>query len=152
MSLASDRKTLFLLLYNDTELKSLLKIPSVDINNMAKIRDIYITNSYGSDTIINEDVSCRILYRNVPLSETRNQFVKWDGIIFEIFVRNSDEYNVTTNALDRRQEMIADRLLKLLGRQYVGAWKFEPIDKGDLYCSTSGYKRYFILFRYKRIF
>lgn len=151
MSLASERKELFLTLYRDETLKTLLKIPSVDINNMAKVRDTYITHSYGSDTIIT-DVACRILYRNVPLSETRNQFVRWDGIIFEIFVRNSDEYNVTTNALDRRQEMIADRLLKLLGRQYVGAWKFEPIDKGDLYCSTSGYKRYFILFRYKRIF
>jgi hypothetical protein len=151
VSLASERKELFLTLYNDAQLKTLMKIPAVDINNMAKVRDTYITHAYGSDTIILSE-SCRILYRNVPLSATNNQFVKWDGIIFEIFVKDSDQYNVTTNALDRRQEMIADRLLALLGRQYVGDLKFEPVDKGDLYCATSGYKRYFVLFKYKRIF
>ncbi len=152
MSLASERKELFLTLYRDAELKTLLKIPTADLNNMAKVRDIYITHSYGSDTIINEDVSCRILYRNVPLSATNNPFVKWDGIIFEIFVKDSDQYNATTNALDRRQEMIADKLIKLLGRQYVGSLKFEQMDKGDLYCSTPSFKRYFVLFKFKRIF
>jgi len=151
LSLASDRKALFLKLYGDSQLKTLMKIPTADLTNMAKIRDTYITHTYGSDTIIT-DVSCRILYRNVPLSETSNPFVKWDGIIFEIFVKSADEYNVTTNALDRRQEMIADRLYGLLARQYVGDLKFEPIDKGDLYCSTPNYKRYFVLYKYKRIY
>lgn len=151
MSLTSERKQIFLTLYNDTTLKNLLKIPATEKTNIAKVRDKYITNNFGSDTIIVEE-SCRIIYHNVPLTETQNQFVKWDGIIFEIFVKNADEYNATTNALDRRQELIADRLIELLSRKYVGSLKFEPKDKGDLYSATQGYKRYFVKFAYKRIF
>ena len=151
MSLATDRKAIFLKLFQDDTLKTLMKIPTVDKNNLGKVRDLYITHSYGSDTIIT-NLNCRILFRNVPLTGTNNQYVKWDGIIFEIFVKNSEEYTVESDGLIRRQEAIADRLYELLARQYVASMKFEPVDRGDLYCGTEGYKRYFVKFTYKRIF
>lgn len=150
MSLVLEGRELALKLYQDTTLKDLMLIPTAEKNNLAKVRDTYIVDANGSDAIVTTE-NCKIMYYNVSLTGTNNQFVKWDGMIFKIFVKNSQEYTLT-NGLDKRQLAIADRLNEILGRQYVGDWKFEPVDKGSLFCGTSGYKLYFVRFAYKRIY
>jgi hypothetical protein len=147
LSLAEESKALFLVLYNDDTLKSLLLIPTADKTNMAKVRDTYIVQSYGSDDIVTNE-SCKIIYHDISLTETNNDYCKLDGIVFEIYVKGASEYS----GLDRRQFLIAGRLNYLLSRKYVGSLKFKPIDKGELYCSTQNYKRYFVKYRYKRIY
>lgn len=150
MSLVLEGRTLFLILYSDTTLKDLMLIPTVDKTNMAKVRDTYIVDTNGSDAIVVSENS-KIMYYNVPLTGTNNQFCKWDGMIFKIFVKSSQEYTLI-NGLDKRQLAIADRLNEILGRQYVGSLKFEPVDKGSLFCGTLGYKLYFVRYEYKRIY
>jgi hypothetical protein len=147
MGLALNNKNLILELYNDDELKELMLIPEADRRNIAKIRDVYISTAFGSDTIITTE-PCRILYRNISLAETNNINVKRDNIVFEIYVKASNSYI----GLEKRDELIAERLYQILARKYVGDLKFEPEDKGQLYCSEAGYSRYFIKFWYKTIF
>jgi hypothetical protein len=150
LSLTLESRTLALKLFNDSILKDLMLIPAADKNNLAKVRDTYIVETNGSDAIVTTE-NAKIMYYNVPLTDTNNQYCKWDGMIFKIFVKSSQEYTLA-NGLDKRQLAIADRLNAILGRQYVGDWKFEPVDKGSLYCGTNGYKLYFVRFAYKRIY
>ncbi|MFA5300839.1 MAG: hypothetical protein WC389_21825 [Lutibacter sp.] len=137
-------------LFNDTTLKDLMLIPTVDKTNLAKVRDTYIVETNGSDAIVTTE-NAKIMYYNVPLTDTNNQYCKWDGMIFKIFVKSSQEYTLT-NGLDKRQLAIADRLNEILSRQYVADWKWHPVDKGSLFCGTSGYKLYFVRYAYKRIY
>jgi hypothetical protein len=147
LSLVYDAKQLFLKLYNDSILKDLMLIPVVDKTDMTKVRDMYIVDTNGSDAIVTTE-NCKIMYYNVPLTETNNPYCKWDGMIFKIFVKSSVEYN----GLEKRQLLIADRLNTILGRQYVGNWKWIPVDKGSLFCSIPSYKLYFVRYDYKRIY
>jgi hypothetical protein len=150
LSLVLESRELALKLYQDTILKDLMLIPITDKNNLAKVRDTYIVDTNGSDAVVTNE-NCKIMYYNVPLTGTNNQYCKWDGMIFKIFVKSSQEYTLI-NGLDKRQLAIADRLNVILGRQYVGDWKWIPVDKGSLFCGTSGYKLYFVRYEFKRIY
>lgn len=150
MGLTFESRQLFLKLYNDTTLKDLMLIPAIEKNDMAKVRDTYIIDTNGSDAIVTTE-NCKIMYYNVPLTGTNNSHCKLDGMIFKIFVKSSQEYTLA-NGLDKRQLAIADRLNVILGRQYVGDWKFNPVDKGSLFCGTSGYKLYFVRYENLRVY
>lgn len=147
--LAEQSKLIFLTLYNDLKLKDLMDIPTIDKNNVVKIRDNYIISTFNTDALIISETS-RILFRNTNLIETNNFMVKRDSIIFDIYVKNSEEF--TTDPVDRllrRQLLIAERIYELLAYKTIGNMKFYFADKGDLMSNTQNYKRYFIRFDYK---
>lgn len=147
MGIASDYESLLKVFANDDELKTLMLIPDSDKNNMVKLRDMYFTQAYNSDTITDLTQSCKIVFRNTQKRETNNKCVKIDGLIIDIFVKNADEYII----LQRRTHKIADRLIKLLHNKHIDSWEYRFVDSGEL-MSETGYKRYFIRFEYKRIY
>ena len=144
-------RTILTMLHGDSTLKGYMGIPSADLSNIITFRDKYCVQAVISDALVINEVS-RLVYRNTSLTETGNSSVKLDHLVFDIFVRGLDEYNVdATNRLIRRQDKIARRLIKLLNKQLVCGFKFRLKDKGDLYSAVQGYSRYFVAFEYKFI-
>lgn len=69
---------------------------------------------------------------------------------FYIYVKDDVLHNATSDRLQYRYDLIAERLKDLLiGNQYVGRMRFLFEEEYDLWTKTPGYTLYHISFSYK---
>lgn len=152
-STADSMGNLMKLLVDDTELKTLMKISVADQSNYKLLTTKYIQSTFISDTILTEPI-CVLLVRDTPQSQSNNEFVKFDGVIIEIYVHSSIDTAGTAgiNGFKRRTHMIADRLVQLLHRQYLGSDLYKLVDKNELQSATPNFRRYYVRFEYKAVY
>lgn len=142
---------LLTMFFNNSDIKNYMGIPSEDLNSIVTFRDKYFIQSVPGEAIVIDEKS-RIYYRDTNMTETRNVMVKMNYLLFDIYVKTEDEYNVdSTNRLIRRQDKIWQKIIELINHQRIEGFQFRLCDKGDLYCAIRGYKRYFLKFEYKTI-
>lgn len=144
-------KSIRLLLFNDTELKELMAIPENDFNSIIAFRDLYCIASAGTYENIEIDQPCRLIIFWNDMSTTNNHMVNYRPLDMEIWVQRSYEYGVTNNVFDRRQDLIAARLKKLICSSRIEHFKFQFDDMYDMRSNTQDYNRYFVRFRVKYI-
>lgn len=135
-------------LFQDTELKTLMKIPEG-----TTIID-FIDNQFvrtGQAGVLLTNQSVRIIYGVINSSDTNNPGVSRDTISFDIYVKNDDQHNVCTDRLVQRNQVIAERLRSLLmNRENTYGYKFYEPKETDLGTSMIGQTRFNISFKFMR--
>lgn len=143
---------LYAMLYRDEKLKQLLLIPDSDFFKPALFRDKYFINSQKADAVIDNTVDCRVIFYQSAMTETGNERVQKQAVVFEIMVKRTHLYDVSDNAFVRRDKEIAERIYTILSRKYLYGFQLRPMNKGDLEPSSEGYSRYMTAFEYKQVF
>lgn len=151
MAQSDQLKTIRLLLFNDDELKELMAIPEKDFNSIIAFRDRYCIAGAGTFENIEIDNPARLIIFWSDMSNTNNHMVMWRPLDIEIWVQRSKEYGVTNNIFDRRQELIAARIKKLLGEKKIEHYKFHFEEMYDMRSNTQDYNRFFMRFRVKYV-
>lgn len=138
-------------IFKDTELKTLMKIPASDMNNIISFRDKYFIHGTITDTpITNEAV--RILYSEEQPFETNAPNIFTHMLVFDIYVNDGVRWDASADRMQERGELIAQRLKQLLHNKRHFNIKFMARGVYDLTCKLEGYTRKTIVFTYKRIY
>lgn len=137
--------------FADEELIDLMLIPQEYEDDIVTFIQKYFVKDVTSDEIItNEDV--RVCYfqsqgRSIGMNALKKY---WN---FDIYVKDSVLHTATTDMLQSRDEMIAEKLKELLtDNRYVCRMRFHYEDSYDMYTKLVGYHRYRIVFSYKTTF
>lgn len=137
--------------FADEELIDLMLIPQEYEDDIVTFIQKYFVKDVTSDEIItNEDV--RVCYfqsqgRSIGMNALKKY---WN---FDIYVKDSVLHTATTDMLQSRDEMIAEKLKELLtDNRYVCQMRFHYEDSYDMYTKLIGYHRYRIVFSYKTTF
>lgn len=148
MSNAVDYGEIMKVLVNDSELKTLMLISTLDQSNYGLLVDKYFLQTYVSDKFTNDGI-CRILIRNGIQQEiSNNDYVKWNSVIFEIFVPFSKDL---VDGFQTRINKICDRLIKIFNRTYINYNKLVYCDNYEIPSLSANFKRYNCKFEYKKI-
>ena len=151
MAQADQLKSIRLLFFNDDELKELMAIPEKDYYSIIAFRDFYCNVSAGTYENIEIDQPCRLIISWGDMSNTNNHMVNYRPLGIEIWVQRTYEYGTTNNVFDRRQELIANRIKKLICSAPIEHFKFQFEDMYDMRSNTQDYNRFFMRFRVKFI-
>lgn len=137
--------------FADEELIDLMLIPQEYEDDIVTFIQKYFVKDVTSDEIItNEDV--RVCYfqsqgRSIGMNALKKY---WN---FDIYVKDSVLHTATTDMLQSRDEMIAEKIKELLtDNRYVCQMRFHYEDSYDMYTKLIGYHRYRIVFSYKTTF
>lgn len=137
--------------FADEELIDLMLIPQEYEDDIVTFIQKYFVKDVTSDEIItNEDV--RVCYfqsqgRSIGMNALKKY---WN---FDIYVKDSVLHTATTDMLQSRDEMIAEKIKELLtDNRYVCQMRFHYEDSYDMYTKLVGYHRYRIVFSYKTTF
>lgn len=115
-----------------------------------QFRDKYFIESENTDEVLtNEKV--RISYYDAQGRDTGNKGVRLRYKEFDIYVSKDVLYNATNDRLQKRYDLIADRIKYLLLRnKNVCCLSFSREDDGyNLFTKLIGYERFHISFSYK---
>lgn len=148
MSVASDSGAIMKILVNDSGLKTLMNIPIAEQTNYGLLVNKYFLQTYVSDKFT-EDNICRILIRKGMQVDTNNDYVKWDNIIFEVFVPKVIDL---MEGFQTRINQIQDSLITLFNREYVNSNKLYFCNTYEMVSGTRYFKRYLCKFEYKKIY
>lgn len=135
-------------LFTDEKLRQLMLIP--EDCTITRFRDKYFVEGEGTNEIMtDEDV--RILCYDSQSGETGNKNVFLRYKEFDIYVKRDVLFNATDDRLQRRYDLIADRIKYLLCRtQTVCGIRFRVADPGyNLFTKLAGYDRFHVSFSYK---
>lgn len=135
-------------LFQDDKLKQLMLIP--DSTNIIDFIDKYfIENVSGDELIFNEKV--RIVWYDKQMDSTGNKNVRSMHKQIDIFVKQNVSHNADHDRLRMRHDMIATRLRYLLTKdQAIYGMRFTYVDEYQLWTKTPGYRRYHVVFSYKK--
>ncbi len=135
-------------LFQDEKLKSLLLVPKgTDISHF--IDKYFIENTSGDEILIDEKV--RVIYFDSEGGDTGNKNVKAMYKEFDIYVKEDALHNADRDRLKCRYDLIAERLRYLLTKEdYVCGMKFQYENAFNLWTKTPGYRRYHVVFSYKK--
>jgi hypothetical protein len=147
MGVATDFGKIVKLLVNDTTLKTLMNIPTASMDNYGLLCDKYFLQTYISDKFTDDSI-CRLLIRSAMQNEL-NEFVKWSGVIIEVYVPKSKDL---VASFETKINQICDRLITLLHRVYVNDNKMYFINSYETWSASSYFKRYNCRFQYKKIY
>jgi len=148
MSLATDYAGVISVLVNDSTLKTLMLIPTADQTNYRLLLEKYFLQTFISD-VFTDDGVCRIIIRSDLQTETNNDYVKFNGVIFEVYIPKAKDL---MSGFQTRINQIADRLIALFNREYVGVNKLYFTRCVELASYTNYFKRYYLKFEYKAIY
>lgn len=151
MAQVDQLKAIRLLLFNDEKLKELMAIPEKDFYSLIAFRDKYCIVGAGTFENIEIDIPVRLIIYWADMSMTNNHMVTYRPLDIEIWVQRSKEYGVSNNVLDRRQELIAQRIKELICKDRIEHFKFYMDEMHDMRSNTQDYNRYYIRFRVKYI-
>lgn len=134
-------------LFPDAKLKELMLVP--DGTDIMRFQDKYFVRDASTDELLtNEKV--RVVHYDTRGLDTYNMHVRGKYKEFDIFVKEDVEHTATTDRLQSRQVLIAQRIKELLLSKYnVCQLHFQYEDEYDLWTKTIGYKMYHIAFFYK---
>jgi hypothetical protein len=145
---AKDYGDVIKILVNDTTLKELMIIPTLEQTNYGLLVNKYFLQTYISEKFT-EDGVCRLLVRSAMQSETNNEYIKWNGVLIEIYVPKSKDL---MSGFETRINQISDRLQYLFNRQYINYNKLCFESCFELASISIYYKRYVCRFNYKKIY
>ena len=136
------------ILFQDECLKELMLVPSrVDI--IGFIEKYFIENTSGDEILTDE--KDRVIYYDEEGTKTGNKDVKNVNKAFDIYVKEDALHNADRDRLKNRYDLIAERLRYLLTKDtYVYGMRFKYEDAYNLWTKTPGYKRYHVVFSYKK--
>lgn len=117
--------------------------------DIVKFTDKYFIRDGSTDELLtNEKV--RIVHHDTQGFGTFNPKMPGKYREFDIYVSEDVEHTATTDWLQSRQVLIAERIkYLLLRRQFVENIAFRYEDEYDLWTKTVGYKLYRVTFFYK---
>ena len=134
-------------LFQDSKLKELMLVP--DGTDILKFQDKYFIRDGSTDELLtNEKV--RVVHHDDQGFDTSNNHVRGKYKNFDIYVSEDVEHTATTDRLQSRQILIAERIKYLLLRKWnCENLHFQYEDEYDLWTKTVGYKMYRLTFFYK---
>lgn len=137
-------------LFSDKTLKELMLIP--EGTSILTFTDKYfIRAGYTSELLSNEAV--RIVYGDVYAYETDVPRVTRNELSFDIYVKDQEEHNASSDLLLHRSQLIANRLIYLLTHnRYLYGYRFWPIGDTNMGTRVIGYNRYNVSFNYMRAY
>lgn len=139
-------------IFPDYELRQLMKVPAkTRITDFIKY--YFIRAGYTNELLTNQ--VCRIIYGDAQGKETAAPNVKKNMIMFDIYVKTDQLFNVGDDMLVSRTHLIAERLMKLLTKErYLEetGYRFWIAGDWDLGTRTIGYSRYTIAFYYMKVY
>lgn len=134
-------------IFANDELKELMMIP--DGTNIITFIDRYfIRAGYTSKVLSDENV--RIVYSNSSSELGNTPHALRQILSFEIYVKTEHIHNVGTDRLMFRTNLIADKLIEILTKDRIGAFKFYCVGETEMGTSAIGYSRYNVTFMYMR--
>lgn len=140
------------IIWPDTELKSLMKLPAK--TNIIQFVERYFIRAGYSNTLLTDEV-CRIVYSDTQGYETEVPNVKKNLMLFDIYIKESEMRNVGNDRLITRDQLIANRLLKLLTSErylYGTGYRFWIAGDWDGGTRVTGYHRKTIAFHYMKVY
>lgn len=140
------------LIWPDEELKTLMKLPAK--TNIIQFVDRYFIRASFTNNLLTDEV-CRIVYSDSPGYETDVPNVKRNLMIFDIYVKESEQRNIGNDRLVTRADLIVARLGKLLtSKRYLEETGYRFWIAGDWDGGTrvTGYVRKSIAFHYMKVY
>jgi hypothetical protein len=145
---ASDFGAIMKVILNDTELKTLMLIPTIDQSDYSKMLTNYFVETYTSEAITTSSI-CRLLIRSAPSSNTNNIMVREDNLVIEVYVPTSKDRMAL---FERRSNQIVDKLIKLFHMKSVSDRNFKLEARHELASSVTGFVRMYTQFSYKKVY
>ena len=140
------------IIWKDHDLKQLMKLPPK--TGILQFNQRYFIRAGFTSELLTDEV-CRIIYSDSTPSDTDVDVVKKSTLIFDIFVKQEEMYNIGDDRLVSRLDYICDRLDKLLRQtRYLAdtAYRFWPAQTPiDLGSRTPGYSRRTLAYNYMRV-
>lgn len=140
-------------IWPDHELKVLMKVPPKA--GILQFDRRYFIKAGFTNALLTDEV-CRIIYSETPIGDTNVPNIKRKLLTFDIYVKDSDMYNVGDDRLVSRLDLIADRLDTLLrSSRYVAntGYRFWPADGGsDVGTRTIGYSRKVLSYYFLKVY
>jgi len=140
------------LIWPDEELKTLMKLPAK--TNIIQFVDRYFIRASFTNNLLTDEV-CRIVYSDSPGYETDVPNVKRNLMIFDVYVKESEQRNIGNDRLVTRADLIIARLGKLLtSKRYLEETGYRFWIAGDWDGGTrvTGYVRKSIAFHYMKVY
>ena len=140
------------IIWPDYELKRLMKIsPKTGILQFNQ--RYFIRAGYSSELLTDE--VCRIIYSDSASHDTDVSIVKRNTMIFDVFVKQEEMFNIGDDRLISRLDYICNKLDKLLRqKRYLAdtAYRFWPAEAPlDIGSRTKGYARRTLAYNYMRV-
>ena len=134
-------------LFRDEKLRTLMLVPE-RANVIDFVANYFIEGENPDELITDEKV--RIICYDSAGGTLRNPNVKFHYKEMDIYVKDDAVYNTTSDRLQKRYHLIADRLKYLLLREkHIQHMSFRFENEYNLWTKVVGYKRYHITFSYK---
>lgn len=109
----------------------------------------FLQNTSGDQLITTQSV--RVLWYDSVGSNSGNKDVKNMNKQFDIFIKDNVSHNADNDRLRMRHDLIANRLRTLLTKQDVVCnMRFKYEDEYHLWTKIPGYRRYHVVFSYKK--
>jgi hypothetical protein len=145
-------RSIKLALFKDKELLTLMGIPIEHQNNLTMFRDKYCVSGPLSSNLVEKDLTSRLVIYWNETDHTNNDYVGIRPITFEVYVQRSSEYNASTNAFDRRQDLIVNHIKRKFNHVRMEGFEMWVDLVGDLTSNSIDYVRSFVRFNMKYIF
>lgn len=135
-------------IWQDEKLKELMMIPK-GTTILTFFKKYFMNNANGDEILSDEKV--RIAYYDAYGPDTGNPGIRMCYKEFDIYVQDDYLHNATTDHLQDRCDLIAERLRYLLLRSYTTyGLRFNYRDEFGMWTKTIGYHRLHVVFGYKR--
>ena len=140
------------IIWKDTELKELMKIPQ-NTNIIQFIKRYFVRAAFTNELLTDE--VCRIVYSDTQGSDTNVSNVRKAMLTFDIYIKDEEMHNVGNDRLISRADLICEKLYKdLTFERYVAntGYRFWIAGDWDLGTRTVGYTRKTIAFYYMKVY
>jgi len=139
-------------IWPDHELKVLMKMPPK--TGIIQFVERYFIRAGYTTKLLTDEV-CRIVYSDMQGYETKVPNVKKNLMVFDIYVKESEMRNIGDDRLITRDQLIAERLFKLLtSERYLQetGYRFWVAGDWDGGTRVTGYHRKTIAFHYMKVY
>lgn len=134
-------------IFKDRKLKQLMLVP-VDAP-ITQFVDKYFIEDETTDELITDE-KVRVTYCTTKGYDTGNSNVKLRFLEFDIYVCQDELHTATSDRLQNRYDLIAERIKYLLLRHdRIEHMHYEYEDEYNLFTKVVGYRRYHLVFSFK---
>jgi hypothetical protein len=139
-------------IFTDSELKSLMLIPTTDLTNIVNFIEKYFVEAVVTDALVINENSRILMYETTGTAAGANPYIYAQYMHFDIYVKNQYIYGARENYTKRRDKLIFERLSAILlnGHQHIGPFRFYPAGDYALPPRCEGYHRYHFVLMYKK--
>ena len=144
------KKILREVIVKDAELRRLMCVPP-NVKIMEFIDD-YFCHMAATGPLLTNQV-CRVVYHETTDQLTSNPHVLEQEMVFDIYVKKTEQHTANVDRLDNRTELISERIQWLLihDKDLGDTYKFNTIFDADMFSSTYEYSRRRLILRFKKV-